>query len=162
MAQKAKKELAKSNTATLNNVHIATLVIHLLFWLSHTLFRSRSLIPYIVLSIPALICEYILESTGRPKYDAATKQLKTSGEDLGAAGLTEYMFDVIMVTWASTVLVIIFGNWGWWIMVAIPAYAVYLGSGLLGLGKQKMAQMQGAEEEESAAPKGNRRSRRAA
>ena len=158
MAQKAKKDLAKANTSALNNLHITSLAINLIFLLSHFLFRSRSLFTYFLISAPAFICEYVLESSGRPKYDAATKTLKNAGEDMAAQGLTEYMFDVIWVTWASDILVVLFGSWGWWLWAAVPAYGLYLGSGLLGMGRQKLAQMQGPGE----VPQGNRRQRRAA
>ena len=108
MAQKAKKDRAKSNASTLNTLHIGSLTVHVLFILSSLLFRPRSLFVWFFFSVPSFICEYILETSGRPKYDAATGALKTSGEDLAAAGLTEYMFDVIWVTWASIVCVILF------------------------------------------------------
>jgi hypothetical protein len=161
MAQKAKKDRAKSNASALNNLHIGTAIVHAIFLVAHFLFRPRYLVTYGILSAPSLICEYILESSGRPKYDPATKALKSSGEDLAAQGLTEYMFDVIWVTWASLISVTIFGKWGWLLMTVVPAYGLYLGSGLLGMGRQKLAQMQGAGEV-PAAPQGNRRSRRAA
>ena len=95
-----------------------------------------------------------------PKHPA-NKALRTAGEDLSAPGLTEYMFDVIWVTWASTVLAILFGNWGWLLWACVPGYGLYLGSSLLGMGKQKMAEFQGGGGD-AAASQGNRRSRRAA
>ncbi|KAK4074307.1 hypothetical protein Trihar35433_3781 [Trichoderma harzianum] len=162
MAQKAKKDRAKSNAASLNNLHIGSLVVHVLFLLSHFLLRSRSLLVYGLLSVPSFICEFILESSGRPKYDATTGALKTSGEDLAAAGLTEYMFDVIWVTWASIISVILFGKWGWLLFAVVPAYGAYLAYGLFGMGKNAMASMQGTGDADNAAPQGNRRSRRTA
>lgn len=165
MAQKAKKDRAKSNAASLNSLHTGSLVVHVLFLLSHFVFRSRSLFVYGLLSVPSFICEYILEASGRPKYDAATGALKTSGEDLAAAGLTEYMFDVIWVTWASIVSVILFGNWGWILFAVVPAYGAYMAYGLLGMGKNALSQMQGAGNAGTAAapPQGNnRRARRTA
>ncbi|KAI8715503.1 hypothetical protein NCS52_01058100 [Fusarium sp. LHS14.1] len=163
MAQKAKKDRAKSNAAALNNLHIGSLVVNVLFLLSHFLFRSRSLWLYGLLSAPALICEYVLEISGRPKYDPSTRALRSAGEDLNSAGLTDYMFDVIWVTWASAIFVILFGNKGWFLWVVVPAYGLYLGSGLLGMGRQKMAELQGAGAGVGdAAPQGNRRARRAA
>ncbi|KAL2680855.1 hypothetical protein Neosp_008458 [[Neocosmospora] mangrovei] len=163
MAQKAKKDRAKSNAAALNNLHIGSLVVNVLFLLSHFLFRSRSLWLYGLLSAPALICEYVLEISGRPKYDPSTRALRSAGEDLNSAGLTDYMFDVIWVTWASAIFVILFGNKGWLLWVVVPAYGLYLGSGLLGMGRQKMAELQGAGAGAGdAAPQGNRRARRAA
>ena len=161
MAQKAKKELAKANTSTLNNLHVATLTVHALFWLWRLLFAARSVWAYAILSLPSLLCEYVLESTGRPKYDAATRALKSSGDDMAAAGLTEYMFDVVWVTWASIVLVVLFGNWAWWLMAVVPVYAIYIGSGLLGMGRQKMAQMQDPQGPQGP-QQGNRKMRRAA
>ncbi|RMJ06841.1 hypothetical protein BHE90_015511 [Fusarium euwallaceae] len=162
MAQKAKKDRAKSNAAALNNLHIGSLVVNVLFLLAHFLFRSRSLWLYGLLSAPSLICEYVLEISGRPKYDPSTRALRSAGEDLSNAGLTEYMFDVIWVTWASAILVILFGNKGWLLWVVVPAYGLYLGSGLLGMGRQKMAELQGGGGVGDAAPQGNRRARRAA
>ncbi|CAG9944802.1 unnamed protein product [Clonostachys rosea f. rosea IK726] len=164
MAQKAKKELAKSNAAALNNLHIGAAIVHAIFLLSHFLLRSRSLLAYGLLSAPSFICQYVLETSGRPRYDPNTKALKASGEDLSAQGLTEYMFDVVWVTWASLVSVVLFGNWGWLLWAVVPAYGLYLGAGLFGMGRQKMAQMQGlgADQGAPAPPQGNRRSRRAA
>lgn len=163
MAQKAKKDRAKSNAAALNNLHTGSLIINVLFLLAHFLFRNRSLWLYVLLSVPALICEYVLEVSGRPKYDPNTKALRAAGEDLSSPGLTEYMFDVIWVTWAAVILVILFGNKAWLLWLALPAYGLYLGSGLLGMGKQKMAEFQGASDAGAgAAPPSNRRARRAA
>lgn len=165
MAQKAKKDRAKSNAASLNSLHIGSLVVHVLFLLSHFLLRSRSLLAYGLLSVPSCVCEYILEVSGRPKFDAATGALKSSGEDLAAAGLTEYMFDVVWVTWASVISVILFGNWGWILFAAVPTYGAYMAYGLLGMGKNALAQMQdtgNAGNAGNAASQGNRRSRRTA
>ncbi|KFG82083.1 DUF788 domain-containing protein [Metarhizium anisopliae] len=161
MAQKAKKDRAKSNSSALNTLHISSLTVNVLFLLSHFLFRSRSLVAYGLFITPSIICEYVLEISGRPKYDAATGALKTAGEDLSNPGLTEYMFDVVWVTWASAIVVMLFGNWGWLLWTVVPAYGVYLGSGLLGMGKQKMAEMQGGNGG-TAALQGIRRARRAA
>lgn len=162
MAQKAKKDRAKGNAAALNNLHTGSLVVNALFLISHfVLRRTRSLPVFGLLSAPAFVCEYVLEVSGRPQYDPATKALKSSGEDLSAQGLTEYMFDVIWVTWASEILVVIFGNWAWLLWCTVPAYGLYMGSGLLGMGRQKLAQMQGNGGDEQA-PQANRRSRRAA
>jgi nitrate reductase NapE component len=162
MAQKAKKDRAKSNTAALNNLHIGTLAVNGAFILFNLLFKRRSLIAYILFSIPALIAEFILETTGRPKYDATTKALKSSGEDLAAPGLTEYLFDVIWVTWFSLVSVIIFGNWGWIVWAVVPAYGAYKGYGLLGLARGLRGAGQTGQLPDDQQVQGNRRQRRAA
>lgn len=164
MAQKAKKDRAKANTAALNNLHMGSAIVNLVFLASHFLWRPHSLVLYGVLSAPALACEYVLERSGRPRYDAASKTLKSSGEDLAAAGLTEYMFDVIWVTWASALLAMLFGSWGWALWAVVPAYGLYMASGLLGFGRSQLAQMQGQGQPEAAAgaSQGNRKQRRAA
>ncbi|KAJ9154909.1 hypothetical protein NKR23_g2297 [Pleurostoma richardsiae] len=160
MAQKAKKDRAKSNTAALNNLHIGSAVVNGLFLLFHFLFKKRSIYLWLLLSIPSFFCQFTLERTGRPSYDLNTKALKSSGEDLAAPGLTEYMFDVIWVTWAAEVFVILFGNKWWFLWLVVPAYGMYKGYGLLGAAKQ-MAGMQGAADA-GIVPAGNRKQRRAA
>lgn len=158
MAQKAKKDLAKQNAAALNSLHLCGFVVNAGFLLWHVLVAPRSLVAYGLFSTPAFVCEYVLEASGRPRHDAATKALRSPGEDMAARGLTEYLFDVIWVTWACAVAVMFAGNWGWALWAVIPAYGAYLGAGLLGMGRQKMAEVQGHD----AASRGNRRSRRAA
>ncbi|KAI3336451.1 DUF788 domain-containing protein [Xylariaceae sp. AK1471] len=162
MAQKARKDRAKANTAALMNLHIGTLIVNALFFLFNLLFKRRSLLLYVILSIPSFVCEFILESTGRPKYDS-TNSLKTAGEDLSAPGLTEYMFDVIWVTWASVVLVIFFGNWGWLLWSVVPAYGAVKGYSLLGAARG-MAGMKQEQQQQAGGPQlaGNRKQRRAA
>ena len=163
MAQKAKKDRAKNNATTLNNLHIGTLSINVVFLLYNLIFKRRSLVTYLILSAPSFIAEYILETTGRPKYDAASKALKSSGEDLAAPGLTEYMFDIIWITWLSLLSVIIFGNWGWIVWAVVPLYGAYKGYGLLGMARGLMGGAQNGQiPEEQQVAAGNRRSRRAA
>ncbi|XXH04788.1 hypothetical protein Hte_011210 [Hypoxylon texense] len=161
MAQKARKDRAKSNAAALTNLHVGTLVVNTLFVLFHFLFKKRSIFLYVLLSVPSFICEFVLESSGRPKYDPSTKALQNAGEDLAAPGLTEYMFDVIWVTWASVVLVMFFGNWGWLLWTVVPAYGAFKGYSLLGMARG-MAGLQGQQPDNAAPVAGNRRQRRAA
>jgi|HubBroStandDraft_4_1064222.scaffolds.fasta_scaffold471117_1 hypothetical protein len=157
MAQKARKDRAKSNSAALNNLHIGTAVLNVFFLLSH-FFRPRSLLVYGLLSIPAVICEFILEHTGRPSY--INGSLKSAGEDLSAEGLIEYMFDVVWVTWGCLVAVILFGNWGWILWAVVPTYGAVKGYSLLGRARGMMTGAQGQPVEEPTGT-GNRRQRRA-
>ncbi|KAI0166055.1 hypothetical protein GGR57DRAFT_3757 [Xylariaceae sp. FL1272] len=159
MAQKARKDRAKANAAALTNLHIGTLVVNTLFVLFNLLLKRRSLLLYVLLSIPSFACEFVLESTGRPKYDASNT-LKSAGEDLAAPGLTEYMFDVIWVTWTSVILVILFGNWAWLAWAVVPAYGAFKGFGLLSAARGMGAMQQSQQSNE--APAGNRKQRRAA
>lgn len=162
MAQKARKDRARSNTSALNSLHIGSLAVNALFLLARYFFRSRSLLLYALVSVPSFLCEFTLERAGRPTYDPATKALKASGEDLAAPGLTEYMFDVVWVTWATLLLVALFGNKLFFLWAVLPAYGAYKAYGLLGAAKQ-MAAMQGMDPTAAAAPApANRKQRRAA
>ncbi len=164
MAKKATKDLAKANTAALKNLHIISLSINVVFLLFRFLFRSRSLILYILFSIPAVLCEYILETTGRPKYTATSSSsstLKSPGEDLAAPVLTEYMFDVVWVTWAALGVVMLFGNWGWLLWAVVPIYGAVKGVGLFGTFRGMTAPAQGGDEQMQQPMQGNRRQRRA-
>ncbi|KAI0481548.1 hypothetical protein F4859DRAFT_424358 [Xylaria cf. heliscus] len=160
MAQKARKDRAKGNAAILKNLHIGTLIVNAAFILSNLLFKRRSLLLYVLYSIPSVICEVILESTGRPKYDASTNALKTAGEDLSAPGLTEYMFDIVWVTWGCMVLVAFIGNWGWSLWCVIPAYGALKALDILGTTRG----MKGVQQQQTSGAQvaGNRKQRRAA
>lgn len=162
MAQKAKKDRAKSNITTLNNLHVGTLSINVIFLLFSLLIRRRSLLVYFILSIPCFISQFILERTGRPSFDPNTKALKNSGEDLAAPGLTEYLFDVIWMTWASLVAVILFGNWGWLLWATVPIFGAYKGYGLLGMARGMMGGQGQQMPDEQVPMAGNRKQRRAA
>jgi len=165
MAQKARKDRAKSNVAALNNLHMGSLAVNLLFLLFFFTFKSRSIVTWFIFSLPSFLCQFALEKTGRPNVDPNTGAVKSAGEDLAAPGLTEYMWDVIWVTWAVEVLVLFFGNWVWVLWAVVPAYGAYKGYGLLGAAKQMAgmgAGMGGADNAAGAAPAGNRKQRRAA
>lgn len=162
MAQKAKKGVAKANIRTLNNLHLGSLGLNIIFILFSLLIKRRSFLAYILFSLPSIFCQFTLEKTGRPKFDANTKALKSSGEDLAAPGLTEYMFDVVWVTWASLIAVILFGNWGWSIWSVVPVYGAYKGYGLLGMARGMMGGGQPGQVSEEQPVAGNRKQRRAA
>jgi hypothetical protein len=161
MAQKAKKDRAKSNAEALRTLHLGTLIINTLFVLANLFFRRRSLLLYAVLSAPAFVCEYVLERTGRPKY-GPNGQLKAGGEDLNSAGLTEYMWDTVWITWASVIAVIFFGNGGWLIWGVVPVFALIKGWGLLSAARGMASGMNAPQAEDAQPQPGNRKQRRAA
>lgn len=162
MAQKARKDRAKSNATALNNLHIGSLIVNLLFLALHFVFRSRSLFWWFLISLPSFVCQGFLEKSGRPSYDPTTGALKNSGEDLAAQGLTEYMFDVIWVTWGVTVIAALFGNWAWYLWAIVPIFGGYKLMGVFSAAKQMASGMGGAGMGGAEAPAGNRKQRRAA
>lgn len=119
MAKKSQKSRAQRNISTLNTLHLSSLGFNLLFltWNFLPFTKSRSLLAYTILSIPAFIAEFVIERSGRPVV--VNGALKSSGEDLAAEGLTEYLFDIVWVTWGCLVAVLVLGNWGWLLWVSI-------------------------------------------
>lgn len=133
--QKASKSLARTNLATLKRTHLTTLCLHALFILYRLVFRRGSVTKYILLSLPALAIELYLDKLGRPVYSKASSssspgELLRPGEDLAAAGVTEYLWDVVYVTWIVLGLVGIAGEWAWWVGLIVPLYGAYLAWGL--------------------------------
>lgn len=125
--QKATKTLAASNTARLNQTLYITLGLHTLFWLLRLLFGSltrRSLLLYVFLSGPQLLINFSFERASRPTI-AANGSITRPGEDLSAAGLTEYLWDVTYWTYFCVFLAAVLGDKGWWAYVVIPVYSVY-------------------------------------
>lgn len=131
MASQSGKKLASSNARTLQELHIISLVINFVVFVSITLFgRPARKWPYFVFSIPAFGSQIILEKSGRPKYsrESISGQVKLlrSGDDIKGPGLFEYMFDCIYVTWLCDLLMIVLGsNKVWLIMLIIPAFLAF-------------------------------------
>ncbi|MCJ1377626.1 hypothetical protein MMC17_000721 [Xylographa soralifera] len=153
MAQKAAKQQAARNTAILKRIHLLSLASNALFLLLRfLLFRSSStratFILWTLLSIPAFAIEFWLEKIGRPA-SGASGEVKDSGQDLEAKGLTEYMFDVLYWSWGTTFLASVFGDRAWWMWAAIPLYSVWLAYSTFGSVRQGIAGLlgQGAESE---------------
>lgn len=117
LQQKASKQLARANTATLNRTHAITLGLHIIFILYRLLFRGGSWWKYFFLSAPSVVIEYYLERLGRPSY-TPTDELRSPGEDMEAKGVTEYLWDIVYVTWCVLGLVGIAGEWAWWLWVS--------------------------------------------
>lgn len=127
MAQKAVKTLASRNTSILLRTHIITLCLHIIFFLLRFLFsRPRLLWPYVAFAGPTLAIEFYLERLGRPRYNPADGSLRSPGVDLSAAGLTEYLWDVLYWTWGCVGAACVFGDRAWWLWIVIPLYSVWL------------------------------------
>lgn len=97
---------------------------------------------YCLLSLPAFIIEFWFERIGRP-VTTPNGELKMSGEDLEAKGLTDYMWDVLYWTWGCTITAAIFGNKAWYGWIVVPLYSVWLAWTTFGGLKEGMAGMAG-------------------
>jgi len=153
LCQKAVKQQATRNVAVLNRMHLISLLINSLFvLLRFVVFRAsstrNSYLLYLLLSSPAFAIEFWFEKTGRPTV-SPNGEVKRSGEDLEAKGLTEYMNDVLYWTWGSVTLVALAGDWAWWLWLVVPAYSAWLAfSTFTGMrqGLAGMASGQGGDE----------------
>lgn len=129
MASQSGKKTAQANLQTLKELHVISLIINVLALVTILyLGRPKSVWPFLVFSLPSLGCQYVLESSGRPKYtiEAGQPKLIKSGDDIKGPGLFEYMFDAIYITWLCDVLMIVFGsNKIWWLYMVIPGFIVY-------------------------------------
>jgi hypothetical protein len=92
---------------------------------------------YFILSSPAFAIEFWLEKIGRPTV-GPSGELKRSGEDLEARGLTEYLWDVLYWSWGCTGLASLFGDRVWWAWLIIPLYSLWLAYTTFGGMRQAM------------------------
>ena len=92
--------------------------------------------------MPAFVIEFWLENIGRPTQ-TSNGELKKSGEDLEATGLTEYMFDVLYWSWGTVCAASLFGDRAWWLWAVIPLYSIWLAYSTFGSVRQGMAGLTG-------------------
>ncbi|KAL2047335.1 hypothetical protein N7G274_001356 [Stereocaulon virgatum] len=151
MAQKAAKQLAARNITVLNRAHLISLGNNVFFLLLRLIihrakYTRNTLTLYVLLSAPALAIELWLEKIGRPTY-ADNGELKRSGEDLEAKGLTEFMWDVLYWTWACIAAAALMGNKAWWMYAVVPLYSMWMASTMLLNMRKGMAGMAGGNGE---------------
>ncbi|KAK9465741.1 hypothetical protein V1512DRAFT_265275 [Lipomyces arxii] len=129
MAKAAVKKQVQANLAAIKNLHTISVIVNAVYVLSYVILRRpKSIWSFMILSLPAWIIEYQLDRIGRPRYSLHDGSLVSGGEDLNQAGLTEYLWDIVYVTWACDVLVVLFGRtWLWIFYLSIPVYAVVTG-----------------------------------
>lgn len=129
MASLSAKRLAARNSEFLRNLHLIALAVNVSCLVSVLGFaRPASIRLYLLLSIPALLCQWILERSGRPAVsrNGSHQKLLRAGEDIQGPGLYEYMIDCIYVTWASDILMIITGsNKAWYLFSVIPGFLIF-------------------------------------
>lgn len=123
MARQAEKQLAKNNVAKitlLRNVAIgvnATFILIRLLWCYKST-TKKTWFMYIITNIVASMIHRQLSAMGSPKFDA-DGSLRSSGEDLGQAGLTEYLTDIVYMTWIVYILVALITDYAWLLYLAV-------------------------------------------
>ena len=159
--QKAAKTQASRNAAKLNQTLITTVVIHMFYLLLRVIlfgksFTRKSLILWLAFSAPSWVIQFWFERVGRPQYGSQPGELRKSGEDLDAEGITEWMWDVLYWTYGCVLLSAVFGDWAWWLYAVVPAYSAYLVYTAFGGARQMMAGMAGAGSEGKASGQSKR------
>lgn len=137
MASNSSKKTAASNVEILKKLHYLSLgIIVFTLVIIYVLKRPSHWLVYLLFQAPLIGCEYILESSGRPKYQydvvGGYQKLIKSGGDLNQTGLTEYLFDVIYFSWILDILVVIFGTTKiFFLWLVIPTFVIYKFSGFI-------------------------------
>ncbi|GAO46938.1 DUF788-domain-containing protein [Saitoella complicata NRRL Y-17804] len=160
MANQANKRLAIQNARIVANHRLFAMGLHGFFILMRLVLRLRAfstgmLIKYLLTTALSGFLQFTLEKTGRARYNPAG-ELLSAGQDLNQAGLTEWMWDVIYVCWLGQALAALGINRGFWVLWAVPAYAVFkvgpMAARFLGLGNMFGGRGAAAEAQEEAAP----------
>lgn len=127
MARQAEKQLANTNAVKIQNMRKAAIAVNVLFILIRLVWyygttSKKTWFMYIVTNIAATLIQLQLENIGMPRF-AEDGQLISAGEDLGQKGLTEYLFDIVYMTWIVYTLVAVITDYAWLMYLAIPVYA---------------------------------------
>ena len=95
-----------------------TQLLQLLLFAISSRQRTRAhLLLYLFTSLPSLFFTQQLYSMASPKY-SSSGALVSAGADLTQPGLTQYMQDVIYVTWAAQLFGLIWSK-GWWLYALV-------------------------------------------
>ncbi|KAJ7047600.1 hypothetical protein C8F04DRAFT_14468 [Mycena alexandri] len=165
MANASAKRIANQNESTVKTLRLGMIVPTIISLVLRLLLRRGSLPPskgavflYIVTFLPAFFLSNYLIKIGTTRRDPTTGTLISYGEDLNQAGVTEWCFDILYVTWACQIGSGAFGEWFWWCYMVIPLYAVYklwtsVVSPMLGLGGSKPAKEDATADKEETTSK---------
>ena len=87
-------------------------------FLRHTFSSIFSIIIYVLTLAPSIFLYLFLVRAGTPRRDASGI-LISPGDDLNQAGLTDWSWDILYVTWACQVGSSLFGEWIWWLYLVV-------------------------------------------
>ncbi|KAH9077403.1 hypothetical protein EDB83DRAFT_2504589 [Lactarius deliciosus] len=118
MANASAKRIASQNEAAIKNMLYGQLLCNLVPTIIRILLRGQTL------------RDSKKAKLGTPRRDS-TGNLVSSGEDLNQPGMTEWMFDILYISWFAQVGTAILGEWLWWTYLVIPAFVIYKLWGLI-------------------------------
>ncbi|AMD20203.1 HDL541Wp [Eremothecium sinecaudum] len=126
MAGKSDKKTAAANSAVLTALYKYSMPVLALTAIRSLIISKDSVLWYLVLHLPAFLCIYVLEKTGRPKYDERGKVTKVGIELSQSGGLTGVMFDMIYTALFCDLMKLLFNTNGfWYVMFIWPFYWAY-------------------------------------
>ena len=123
-ANASAKRIAAQNEKAIRNLRLGmvictglSLTIRLLLR-RHTIYAVFSFMVYVLTLVPSILLYFFLVRSGTPRRDASGLLL-FPGDDLNQAGLTDWSWDIIYVTWACQVGSSFFGDWVWWLYLVV-------------------------------------------
>ncbi|KAI9466792.1 hypothetical protein BJY52DRAFT_1234373 [Lactarius psammicola] len=131
MANASAKRIASQNEAAINNMLYGQLLCNLVPTIIRILLRGQTLrdskkavlFYFLSLALSQFLYQH-LKKLGTPRRDS-TGNLVSPGDDLNQPGMTEWMFDILYISWFAQVGAAIFGEWFWWIYLVIPIFVIY-------------------------------------
>lgn len=126
MAGKSDKKQAATNLGVLKNLYTYGSPIVVLAAVRGLYYSQESVLKYIVLHVPLFLCMYILEKSGRPKYDKRGRITKVGIELNQSGSVTGAMMDIVYTSLFCDAIKAIFNtNALWWLLVVWPFYWLY-------------------------------------
>ncbi|KZV69223.1 putative opsin [Peniophora sp. CONT] len=151
MANTSQKKIASQNEAALKNLLYGQILANIVPFLIRLLYRAfgrrTSIKVWIMSAIATGVSQFLygrLAALGKPRRDA-NGTMVSAGSDLNQPGVTEWMFDVLYISWAAQVGSSILGEWVWLLYLVIPVFVIYKAWGFIG--PMIMPQSSSAEEE---------------
>ncbi|KAF8268283.1 putative opsin [Lactarius quietus] len=131
MANASAKRIASQNEAAIKNMLYGQLLCNLVPAIIRILLRGQSfrdskkaiVFYFLSLALSQFLYQH-LKKLGTPRRDSKDT-LVSSGDDLNQPGMTEWMFDILYISWFAQVGASIVGEWFWWIYLVIPGFLVY-------------------------------------
>ncbi|RUP48319.1 hypothetical protein BC936DRAFT_144716 [Jimgerdemannia flammicorona] len=135
MANTSAKRIAADNKKTLANLQRGFIAVNIFYILWRVIFywSTFSFSHFLLYGSTVAVTLYLynlLYGMGNPVY-LSDGSLAKSGDDINGEGLVAYFFDIIYVTWFVHVTTALISDKLWWLMLSIPAYAVYKGWGFI-------------------------------
>jgi hypothetical protein len=128
MARQAEKQLAKDNTAKIALLRRGAISVNLIFVLVRFIYcrastTKKTYFLYLLTNAIACTIQLQLEKLGSPTFNS-DGSLRSAGGDLGQAGVTEYLTDIVYMTWIVYLLVALITDYAWLLYLAVCTISI--------------------------------------